>query len=157
MCRNTIELYCDSRHRRWANARRAAAGRASTGRWRAAQASTRQARGRIGGRGAGAQTLGSAGHAAGAWARAATELACAGTAPARAGTAPARAGTAPARAGTAQALAELVAGARQGRQGHAGRGLGMRAGQGCALGILGLFLPRFDSVLFLSQIFRHCS
>ena len=35
--------------------------------------------------------------------------------------------------------------------------LGARAGQGCALVALGLFLARFDSVLFLSQIFGHCS
>ena len=34
---------------------------------------------------------------------------------------------------------------------------GVRAGQGCALGALGLFLARFDSVLFLSQLSRHCS
>ena len=123
MCRNTIELYCDSRHRRWLNARRAAAGRASTGRWHAAQASTRQARGRIGGRGAGAQTLGSAGHAAGAWARAATELA--------------RSGTAPARAGTAQALAELAAGARQAR-GRGGKGT---RGGAWARGLRPVFAP----------------
>ena len=37
------------------------------------------------------------------------------------------------------------------------RGLGARAGQGCALGALGLFLAWFDSVFFLSQIFGHCS
>ena len=29
-------------------------------------------------------------------------------------------------------------------------------GQGCALGVLSLFLSRFDSVFFLSQIFGHC-
>ena len=29
--------------------------------------------------------------------------------------------------------------------------LGAQAGQGCALGALGLFLARFDSVLFMSQ------
>ena len=34
---------------------------------------------------------------------------------------------------------------------------GVLVGQGCALGALGLFLARFDSVLFLSQIFGHCS
>ena len=37
------------------------------------------------------------------------------------------------------------------RPGGWGRGLGERAGQGCALGALGLFLARFDSVLFLSH------
>ena len=30
-------------------------------------------------------------------------------------------------------------------------GLGARAGQGCALGALSLFLARFDSAFFLSQ------
>ena len=44
--------------------------------------------------------------------------------------------------------------------------LGARAGQGCALGALGLFLAQFDSIFFLSQIFwtlfvnpvhEHCS
>ena len=75
-------------------------------------------------------------------------------------------------------LRRRAAGARQGRHGRAGRGLGVRgaawacgarpgrAGRGlgvrgaawaccwptsCALGALGLFLARFDSVLFLSQ------
>ena len=39
-----------------------------------------------------------------------------------------------------------------------GRAAGRAAGPtGCALGALCLFLARFDSVLFLSQIFRHCS
>ena len=48
--------------------------------------------------------------------------------------------------------------------GAASRGLGPgRAAwvrglaKGCALGALGLFLARFDSVFFLSQIFGHCS
>ena len=31
------------------------------------------------------------------------------------------------------------------------RSLGARVGQGCALGALGLFLARFDSIFFLSQ------
>ena len=53
-----------------------------------------------------------------------------------------------------------VAGRRHGRAtGRITRGrraaqaLGARGGQGCALGALGLFLARFDSVLFLSQFF----
>ena len=38
------------------------------------------------------------------------------------------------------------------------RAAGRAAGPtGCALGELSLFLARFDSVLFLSQIFGHCS
>ena len=49
-------------------------------------------------------------------------------------------------------------GARAQQAGARGRaGLGARAGQGYALGALGLFLARFDSVLFLSQIFGRCS
>ena len=46
-----------------------------------------------------------------------------------------------------------TAGARGagGKQVWCGRGLGSRAGQGYALGALGLFSTRFDSVLFLSQ------
>ena len=43
--------------------------------------------------------------------------------------------------------------ARQAR----GRALGARPSQGYAFGALGLFLARFDSVFFLSQIFGHCS
>ena len=38
-----------------------------------------------------------------------------------------------------------------------GRALGARPSQGYAFGALGLFLARFDSVFFLSQIFGHCS
>ena len=50
---------------------------------------------------------------------------------------------------------------RQGRSKRAGARQGHAAGRaagptGCALGALSLFLARFDSVLFLSQIFRHC-
>ena len=61
------------------------------------------------------------------------------------------------------ALQTRVAGALARQQAHRlaertrhrrwARGLGAWAGQGCALGALGLFLARFDSVLFLSQIF----
>ena len=46
-------------------------------------------------------------------------------------------------------------GARGAQQGHAARRAAGPAS--CALGALGLFLARFDSVLFLSQIFGHCS
>ena len=52
------------------------------------------------------------------------------------------------------ARAAWALGARPGRW---ARGLGVRAGQGCALGALSLFSTRFDSVFFLSQIFGHCS
>ena len=54
-------------------------------------------------------------------------------------------------------------GSRRGRRagsawaGHWAGGLGAWAGQGCALGALGLFSTRFDSVFFLSRIFGHCS
>ena len=54
------------------------------------------------------------------------------------------------RAGGVQARGARQAGA--GRTAWA-RGLAL----GCALGALGLFLARFDSVFFLSQIFGHCS
>ena len=75
--------------------------------------------------------------------------------------------TAGARAQRAQ-RAQRAAGARAQRERgskRAGRtrpgrwacGLGALAGQGCALSALDLFLARFDSVLFLSQIFGHCS
>ena len=37
------------------------------------------------------------------------------------------------------------------RGAHGAQALGPRAGQGCALGALGLFFTRFDSVLFLSR------
>ena len=64
-------------------------------------------------------------------------------------------------AGKRQARASAGSGSKQGARGaqeaRAQGALGSRAGQGCALGALGLFLVRFDSVLFLSQIFGHCS
>ena len=41
--------------------------------------------------------------------------------------------------------------------GHWASGMDAWAGQGLSLGALGLFLARFDSVLFLSHIFGHCS
>ena len=71
-------------------------------------------------------------------------------------------GAASARAGgagrAAQALAcgtgaQRVAWALGARPGRWARGLA----KGCALGALSLFLTRFDSVFFLSQIFGHCS
>ena len=45
-----------------------------------------------------------------------------------------------------------------GRLGRAGRATGRAAGPAsCALGARSLFLARFDSVFFRSQIFGHCS
>ena len=52
-----------------------------------------------------------------------------------------------------RAVRARQAGARHAGLGRWARGLGERVGQGCALGALGLFLARFDSVLFLSQFF----
>ena len=62
----------------------------------------------------------------------------------------------------ARADARSAAGGRaqqaQGARGAAGRVIRRAAGPArCALGALSLFLARFDSVLFLSQIFGHCS
>ena len=61
----------------------------------------------------------------------------------------------------AQARGALARGARaRGRRAQRARAawaLGARAGQGCALGALGLFFARFDSIFFQSQIFGHCS
>ena len=51
--------------------------------------------------------------------------------------------------------ARLVARSARGRAGWAAWARGLA--KGCALGALGLFLARFDSVFFLSQIFGHCS
>ena len=77
-----------------------------------------------------------------------------------------------ASAGGRWALGVLALGAQAGRRARGAgarqvRGaLGMGAGRateraagpaGYALDALSLFLARFDSVLFLSQIFRHCS
>ena len=46
----------------------------------------------------------------------------------------------------------------RGARGAAGPAAGRAAGPAdCALGALSFFLARFDSVLFLSQIFGHCS
>ena len=60
--------------------------------------------------------------------------------------------------GGARALGEASAAASAGCARHAGAGRGRGAWPGgaagpagCALGALGLFLTRFDSVLFLSQ------
>ena len=51
-----------------------------------------------------------------------------------------------------QVRAWQASGSRRGRaRGRASWAAGARAGQGCALGALDLFLARFDSVLFLSQ------
>ena len=58
-------------------------------------------------------------------------------------------------AGEQQQARKRVAGAPGARH---WRAAGRTAGPtGCALGALSLFLARFDSVLFLSQIFGHCS
>ena len=54
------------------------------------------------------------------------------------------------RAQSARGRAGWAAGARPGRW---ARGLAL----GCALGALGPFSIRFDSVFFLSQLFGHCS
>ena len=120
-----------SRGRRGAGAsRRWGVGPGACGARRRARGRARQVAGRAGVlvRGCGAQLARQAAGRAGAWARGA-------------------AGAAGAR------------GARGTGAGHAAwaRSLGARPGQGCALGALGLFLARFDSVFFLSQIFGHCS
>ena len=70
------------------------------------------------------------------------------------------------RAGAGGRTGARLAGARQWRAGRAQQGRGLGSGcaawppglaKGCALGALSLFLARFDSVFFLSQIFEHCS
>ena len=54
-------------------------------------------------------------------------------------------------AGTARGLRAGVRQALAGRWARVAWALGARPGQGCALGTLGLFLTRFDSILFLSR------
>ena len=61
------------------------------------------------------------------------------------------------QAGTASARGAGAAAGAWARGARPAQALGARAGQGCALGVLDLFSARFDSVLFLSQIFGHCS
>ena len=58
--------------------------------------------------------------------------------------------------GAGQALGSGGSARALGKEAGAGRGKGSRPGRaagpiGCALGALGLFLTRFDSVLFMSQ------
>ena len=65
-----------------------------------------------------------------------------------------RPGAQQAQAGAGARRQKAQAGAWQGAAGACGaRGLAT----GCALGALGLFSTRFNSVFFLSHIFGHCS
>ena len=66
-------------------------------------------------------------------------------------------GAAGARSKQQQVRGGCGRGARAARPGGRACGLGARAGQGCALRALGLFLARFDLVFFMGQIFGHCS
>ena len=63
-----------------------------------------------------------------------------------------------ARGKTAAARGARATRARGARDMGAGRAAGRAVGPaGSALGALSLFLARFDSVFFRSQIFGHCS
>ena len=60
-------------------------------------------------------------------------------------------------AGAALARGARARGRSAAGTGRSGRAAWAQDGQDCALGAVGLFLARFDSVLFMSQIFGHGS
>ena len=180
LCRNT-KLYCDRKARRWAGVLGRADGRAQA--WARGQGRADPPVGRAGARagarrasvlvragracwGAQGGTLTGASRHAGTGRRAsAGGLAGWRGAPDRRTLGRRR--RAAAERGARGSWAQAQAGG-SGARGASGRALGARQGvgraalarglaKGCALGALSLFLARFDSVFFLSQIFGHCS